>query len=361
MRKVFITLLIIVTVVATGASIWALLKKPDEPYFNTTFDAIPLNAALIVDIRDYGDFCNMLRNNNLWNNLCEIASINTFNEELQLIDSLLLSYEQTAPFRNNMIFSFHPVGKDEMQSIGYVSLNSEKEVQNLVELLRIQLTGKANITQLNYDNVIITDIVFTDRKQQSFNFSFAYRNGIFIFSRSTILLQYAIRQIKADSKITDQGKLAELKRSSGKNASANIYINYDGLPRVALNFFQTRHRKNIESLVRFADWTELDLNLKQDNLLLNGFTECSDVSDHWFETLLAQPPMQVALVDAMPSSTYAYLWMGLRKLEQYFSDYSLYLERNKQTERKKELDRLRTSQGIDLKKDLNLCSILYKE
>jgi len=351
MRKIFLTLLILLAVVAVGASLWVLLSKSEEPVSDTLYDAIPPDAGLIVDIRDYGELCRTLRENDLWNALCGISIIGNMNREMMLLDSLTQCNEQIASFRGNMIFSFHPAGKEEMQGIGYVKISNDKEARSLTDLLKGQLAGKAIVSQRMYDQISITDVAFNEQKQQSFNFSCAYRSGIFIFSRSAILLEHAIRQIAADNNIADQGKLAALIRSAGKNAPANIYVNYSLLPRTALTVFHTRHRKLLEPLTRFADWTELDLNVKSDLLLFNGFTECSDKEEQWLNIFLSQPAMSTALVDAMPSTTYAFLWMGIRQLQQYFTDYGRYLETNKITDRKKELDRLKTAYRIDLQDD----------
>ena len=351
MRKVLVTTLILLAVVAVGASIWVLFPKTEETVSDTLYDAIPLDAGLIVDIRDYGELCRSLRENSLWNILTGISSIGTINEEMMLLDSLVQKYEQTLSFRNNVLFSFHPVGKEEMQSIGFVKMNSDRESRSLIDLIKGQLAGKAVVSQRTYDNVTITEVAFNDKKQQSFNFSCTYRSGIFVFSRSSILLENAIRHIASDANIAANERLTNLIRSAGKSAPANIYINYNQLQRTALTVFHIRHRKLMEPLTQFADWTELDLNIKSDLLLFNGFTECSNGSEQWFNIFLSQPAIPTALVDAMPSTTYAFLWLGIRQLQQYFTDYGSYLERHKQTDRKKELDRIKTSYRIDLQND----------
>jgi len=351
MRKILVSLLFTIATVAIGVSIWVLFSKTEEPVLDSLYDAIPLDAGLIVDIRDYGELCRSLRENDLWNAINGISAIGTLNGDMMLMDSLVHRYDQALSFRNNMIFSFHPVGKDEMQSIGYVKMSNDKEVRNLLDLFKEQLAGKSQISQRAYDQVNITDVVFNDPQRQSRNFSCAHRGGIFIFSRSSILLEHAIRQIAASDKIVQQGKLAELMRSAGKNAPANIYVNYSLLPRIALTVFHDRHRKLMEPLSRFADWTELDLNMKPDLLLLHGFTECSNLTHHWLENILSQPAIPVALVDAMPSSTYSFLWTGIRNLQKYFADYGRYLEQHKETNRKKELDRIKTSFQIDLQNE----------
>ena len=351
MRKFFIILLIFLAVVAVGASLWGLLSKTEEPVSDTLYDAIPLDAGLIVDIRSYGEFCRSLRENDLWNALCGISMIGTLNGDMMLLDSLLQNNEQTALLRGNIVFSLHPTGKDEMKTIGYVKMNNDKEARSLTDFLKMQLAGKAVVSQRMNDQISITDVAFADRELQIFNFSCAYRSGIFIFSRSSILLEFAIRQIASGNAITGQGKLAALIRSAGKNAPANIYLNYSLLPRTALTIFHARHRKLMEPATRFADWTELDLNVKPDLLLFNGFTECIDGQEQWLNIFLSQPAISTALVDAMPSTTYAFLWMGIHHLQQYFTNYGRYLEMNKETDRKKELDRLKANYRIDLQGD----------
>ena len=353
MRKILLTILIIIAAVAVGTSLWVLFSKTEEPVLDTLYDAIPLDAGLIVDIRDYSELCRYLQENDLWKALCGIPAIKTMNAEMLLLDSLVQHRESAIPFGNNIIFSFHPVGKEEMQSICYLKMNSEKEARSMFDLLKGQLTGKAVVSQRAYDQTTVTDIVFNDIKQQFNNFSCAYRSGIFIFSRSAILLENAIRHVATSDNIAANGKLAELMRSSGKNAPVNIYLNYSMLPRTAMTVFHDRQRKLIAPLTQFADWTELDLNIKPDLLLFNGFTECSTDIQQWFKVFLSQPAMPTALVDAMPSTTYTFLWLGIKRIEQYFTDYGHYLEQHKETVRKKELERLKSSFQIDLLNDFS--------
>ncbi len=351
MRKVFIILLVLLAAGAVGMSVYFVLSKEEEHISDTLYDAVPLDAGLIIDIRQYGDLCNLMRENGLWEQLCKMPAVESLSRDILLLDSLAQKYEAGAPFRRHVIFSLHPVGKEETAAIGYVRMSGEKEAKSLTDKLKTQLTGKAVVSQRVYDQINVAEVAFNDKNDQSFNISCAYRNGIFVFSRSSILLESALRQISADHNITHGGKLSELMRTAGKSAPANIYINYDRLPRTALAVLHDRYRKLIEPLAHFADWTELDLNLKSDMLLLNGFTAYNPGAEHRLEAFLAQPSLPVTLTDAMPSTTYAFFWMGVHKLDRYFADYGRYLERYKETARKKELNRINNTFRIDLQKD----------
>ncbi len=351
MRKILVILLVVLAIGVAAISVYVLFSKEEEHISNTLYDAIPLDAGMIVDVPDYNDLCNMIRENRLWEQLCQIASIENLNRDIMLLDSLVRKYEQGMLFRRHVIFSLHPVGKEDMHSIGYVRMNSDKDAKSVVEQFKGQLAGKAVVSQRSYDQTTVTDVTFDDKNQKKYDFSCAYRGGIFVFSRSSILLENALRQIAADHNITQQGKLAELMRTAGKNAPANIYINYNQLPRTALTVFHSKHRVLFGSLARYADWTELDLNLKPDLLLFNGFTECNPASEQWLSAFRSQQAIPVTLVDAMPSTTYAFLWLGIHQLQQYFADYGRYLEWHKEAGYKKELNRIKNTFQIDLQKD----------
>ncbi len=351
MRRILVILLIILAVAAAGISIYFVFSKEEEHISDTLYDAIPSDAGLIIDIRDYGDLCNLMRENELWGQLCRIPSVENLSNDIMLLDSLARKYDVGIPFRQHVIFSLHPVGKEEMSAIGYVRMAGDRDAKNVAERLKSQLSDKAVVSQRSYDQVTVTDVSFNDKNNQSYNISCAYRGGIFVFSRSSILLESALRQISTDSPVTGDEKLAELMRTAGKTASANIYINYERLPRTALTVLHGRYRNLIEPLARYADWTELDLNMKSDLLLFNGFTACDPASEHRLKDFLAQPSLPVTLVDAMPSTTYAFFWMGIRQLRQYFTDYGRHLDFHKESAYKKELARIKNTFQIDLQKD----------
>lgn len=364
MRKTFIILLVVLSAGAAAVSVYFVVSKEEMQVSDTLYDAIPLDAGMIIDIRNYSEFSRSLRGNQLWQQLSGMSSIGRLTRDIVLLDSLSQSHEAGMPFRQHMMVSLHPSGKEEMRTIGYVRMDSEKDAKNVIGLLKQVLSGKAAFSERTYDQVHITDVAFNQPYQQTDNFSCAYRNGIFIFSRSSILLENALRQVVASHNITQQGRLNEIKQTAGKNALANIYVNYGQLPRIALTVLHGKYRNILEPLPRYADWTELDLNLKSDLFIFNGFTICNPASEQWLSALRSQQAIPVTLVDAMPSTTYAFFWLGIHQLPQYFTDYGRYLDQYKETAYQKELDRIKNTFQIELQKDFteqfeNEAAIVY--
>ena len=348
MRKVFVVLLVVLSIGAAAMSVYFLLSDKEEQISDTLYDAIPLDAGLIIDIHDYRELCGIVRQNGFWEQLTDIPSIGRLYQEMLFLDSLT---QRSAIPLQHIIFSTHPIGKEDMQTIGYLKVENEKTAKGVIEKFKQELSGKATFSDRLYDQVNITDVSFPDEKLRRYNFSCSYRQGIFLFSRSSILLENALRQIVADYNITHKNEtLNELIRTAGKHAPANVYINYAQLPRTALTIFHTKHHSLIDPISRYASWTELDLNIKPDMLLLNGFT-IMDSNAQWLSAMKSQPSIPISLVDAMPSTTYAFLWVGIKNIDRYFNDYNHYLDQNKETGYKKELDKIKNTYQIDLQKE----------
>ncbi|MDR1866059.1 MAG: hypothetical protein LBR08_10880 [Bacteroidales bacterium] len=351
MRKFFITVLLVLSFAAAGVSVYFVLSNEKEHVADTLYEAIPPDAGLIIEIRDYATFCGLLSENPLWGQLCKIPSLRLLNEDILQLNRLGQANERVLPLHRHLIFSVHPAGREEMYSIGFLKVDNEKEVEIMTDEFKRKSADAAVFSNRTYDQATITDVVFKQGDKKAQTLSYAYRRGILIFSRSSILLENALRHLVAGPPVTRQGTLAALVRTAGKNAPANIYINYAQLPREAATVVHPTHHKLMQPLVRFADWTVLDLNLKPDLLIFNGFTAYDPLQEHWSAVLQGQQAIPVTLTDAMPPSTYAYLWWGIPHIRQYFTDYGQYLEKNRETAYKKELSRISASFRIDLQAD----------
>ncbi|MDR0815109.1 MAG: hypothetical protein LBN37_05075 [Bacteroidales bacterium] len=350
MRNFFIILLVVLAIAAAAVSAYFVLLKEETTATVEHFDAIPLDAGIIVDIRDWDSFHGLVAENSFWLQLCKIASLGQLNDELEQWDAFSRKQDMAAILRGHLVFSLHPVGKDEMNLIGFVRM-SAKETDHLKNAFKQQWAGTATTTTREYDKTTITDVAFTRKEDATLNFSYAFRKGYLIFSRSTLLLENALRHLDSGEDITRQGKLADLMRTAGKNAAANLYLNYAQMPRATQTLFHADHFKSITPVVNFADWTALDLNLKPELLLLNGFTASDSKSDKWLATLQRQQPLPISLTDAMPPTTYAFFWMGIQQISQYFADYGTYLGNNKDLSYKRELDRIVNTYHFDLQRE----------
>ncbi|MDR3094008.1 MAG: PQQ-like beta-propeller repeat protein [Bacteroidales bacterium] len=350
MRNFLIILLVVLAIAAAAVSVYFVLLKEETAVNVEHFDAIPLDAGVIVDIRNWDSFHALVAENPFWLQLCKIASLGQLNDELEQWDAFSRKPEMADLLRGHLMFSLHPVGKDEMRLMGCIRM-SAKAIDRLSNAFKQHWAGIAVTSTHEYDKTAITDVAFTRKEDATLNFSYAFRKGYLLFSRSTLLLENALRHLDSGEDITRQGKLADLMRTAGKNAAANLYLNYAQMPRMAQTLLHVDRLQTITPVVHIADWTALDLNLKPELLLLNGFTASNSKSDQWLATLQHQQPIPVSITDAMPPTTYAFFWMGIQQISQYFADYGAYLGNNKDLSYKRELDRIANTYHLDIQRD----------
>ncbi|MDR1667507.1 MAG: hypothetical protein LBS03_07445 [Bacteroidales bacterium] len=342
MRTFVVILSVLLFLAGAAFSVYFVLLKEEPPVLEIQFDAVPPDAGIIVDVRDYGALCELMKESPLWTQLCKIASPEKLTKQMAQWQALI---------RGHVVFSVHPLGKEDMGFIGYMRM-SGKEAENVMLSIRQQWPASV-FSDREYDKIVITEVIFSEEKQAPQNFFYAFRNGYLLFSPSSILLENALRQLIVGHNITDRGGLANLVRTAGKNAAANVYLHYEMLPRALRPFLHPDRMKTVSSVTGFADWTALDLTLKPEWMMFNGFTGNAPHSDKWLPVLQTQPPLPVTLTDAMPPTTCAFFWMGIRHIRQYFNDYGNYSTKSGLTAHKKEQERIRASYGIRLENDFS--------
>ncbi len=116
----------------------------------------------------------------------------------------------------------------------------------------------------------ILDVVDAKGNQQ---YHIAVLNGVVLLSPSENLLQKAMNSfLHRKANFTGEEAFKEVAKTSGKIVDARIYINYPQMMKLLGDFTNPEYRSEIQRLSHFAQWTEADLLVKSNDLLLSGYT-----------------------------------------------------------------------------------------
>lgn len=326
-KRIFAVLLILAAV--GGAAFYYFQNKP-EPVVDSVFRAVPLDAALLIDIKDYHSLSGSLASGkSFWEHLSKLPLFDEIDQRFRFIDSVGRTYPQIRTLlsgQHPILLSGHPSGKDEIEYIYYIRVAEEKDFKQFNTLLN-SLQGKAlEYSSRKYEGATIQDISFTANRKD--NFSFAWSHGLLVISKSSILLEKVIRQLSAKESLLDKPGLNEIVKTAGKSAIANFYLNFDYFPAISLKLIQTKYRKELNFIRNFGNWLELDLDAKPDILILNGFST-SNTAQQGFETLFRnQKPLKFEAFSKIPSSAHSFAILGISKLKQYLTDFETLLDAN---------------------------------
>ena len=155
--------------------------------------------------------------------------------------------------------------------------------------------------------------------------SFAFLKGILIMSGKQNLVEDAIRQLKSGVSLMKDKNFSQIINTAGKNAEANVYVNYKNFPAILNHFISPVFKKEINSIADFADCSGWDATVKPNALMLNGFIQVNDSSTRFLNLFRKQKPQEIALTKVIPSKTALLLFYGVSNIKTFHREYKNYL------------------------------------
>ena len=325
MRKYIIVIFLLVIV--AGGAVWYFFPSLKKSVSftgnfsdNSAFKAVPIHSPLVIELQNAEALMQSFSGGNMIIDEIKDAGIITHvTSEIQFISELAKSDAGFAQLcgEKPVLISANFEGKNEVRYIFLASLNDNKEQNLIYETIR--RASKQQISKKNYDE---TEIYRATINNSTFSFSFA--NGIFIACKDAILVEEAVRQSGAES-LLDHPDFVKLNKTSNSNALANIYINHKTIGQLLSKTLNNEVRKKIGFLANYAERTELDLNLKNDELFLSGFSFPNDsTEENYINLFKGQEPLKSDFESVLPSNTSLFISLNIEEQQEFLEKYEEY-------------------------------------
>jgi ribosomal protein L20 len=228
---------------------------------------------------------------------------------------------------NRIIISAHHSGKENIAFLFLMQMNSFRDQKIIVQSIENLLKHQEKLKKREYNNTWIYQINTNNRELY-----FSFNHGILLLSPSAILLESAIRQSEVNESILNDSGFNTVQETAGKNVDANIYINLSQFPEIISYTLNEKYKSNIANFTHFGNWMELDVNLKDDAVLLNGFTFSDQSLHNYLNIFSTQEAVDHKLNQVLPANTSVFISLGISDNAKYFKHYKNYLnEQNKLT------------------------------
>jgi hypothetical protein len=320
------TLLIIgIVLLIAIAGVFYYLKKQKIPDFDI-LNILPTDVAFFIDINDTEKFINKsTKNNAIWEELKSIGGITKFDKQIHKIDSIITNDETLKKHfdEKRMIIAGKKQGKSQLEFLYMMKINNLREQNHLKHYITQWLrNNNYRQTSRSYNNTKLFNIQLD--KNNSFTYSFV--KGVMIGSRSTILVEKAIRSASVKNTIKDEQTFQKLYKTAGKNVAGNLFINYSELNQLIELIINKDQKKQAKSLSNFAKWSALDINIKEETILLNGFTDGLPDKREITDIFSNQEPVEQETPSILPANTSTYVTIGISDKKQYQKDFKSFLE-----------------------------------
>ena len=320
LRKILIISLIICFGGIVVLSFFFLKKQHVKQDF-LTIKAIPINSFCVLSINDFPRFItSTLSSNQMWNGLSSVPAINTLQNNLRFIDSLAGNDLKKASFLNgkNMLISMHFTGNMDFDYLYTIGLETETNSENFIDLVNKKMSAIGKLSSYQYDNTKVYTVSFDSTSTHIF---YSIINNMFVASKARVLVQSSIGQIIANESLLKNKSFALVYNSSNKEKPVNIFLNYKTIPKFLSFFTSKKYYKSISQSNKLANWAELDLSLKNNDLLLNGFITTDSLSDNFLKLFSNQEPVSMNIHEVIPSNASIIVSIGFSNPELYRQTY----------------------------------------
>lgn len=322
MSKKIIYIITAVSAIIIIAFLSLLLKT--DGVFETTgaMKAVPASSPLFIKINKPTTFFDNIPKNEMAKTLGQIGELTPLIEQLNHINTLINDNDDYKKLikGNELIITLNYSGKDNFSPMLLIALKSKSESDLTNNILnKLKSESQATIDTRRYNKVIINEI-----KANNKTFYLAVNKGVLMISDKSMMVEDAIMQLEIES-IENDPELTALLKTVGKQADLNLFINHKHAGRLLAKFTASSLNYKTSLISSYSRWTELDISISADKILLGGFSTVNTIENQYANTLLGQQPITSRIDRILPHSTAYFITLTLSSFKNYLIDYQEYL------------------------------------
>jgi hypothetical protein len=300
-------------VVCLGLVVLFLIKKLDKDEAVQVQGAIPEDAILFAEDIDFEYLTEeFLPESRIWIDFVNFMEKGKLDSMLNAVLAQVRSSESLYELLldEGLNISLHKVGKEQLIPLFYLEYASAHGDHDIENLILAQLEKWAMVNERKYEAVKVFDVSggpgFVPGK-----FSFACLDGICLISTSSMLVEESIRTIHGETNLAADAGLKKVRETEGRYVHANLYINYERLAELFHPYIKESVWGEIAGLSKVASWGELDMDIKQEAITLNGMTFADPDLPLFLGSFKGQSPVKIELHEMMPSGTSYFQHLGI--------------------------------------------------
>ncbi len=284
---------IVVVIILATAYYFLILQKPTN---NNPIELVPNNAAVIIQIDEPENFFQKFNpDNEIWKSLQKSTKINKSLSQFIGLDSIIKSdNDLTSKIPGQIIISLH---YDSAFNESHFLFIVEAENPDITQFQKILTEHFVVSFSENYPDVL--SVYNADLDLTLF---MGLKGNVVMLSIQDWLVDRSIEVGKKRTKhFSKSDAFLNLSSTAGNNTDAKIYYNYKYLSKLLRPYLLHPSSNHLSGLENFAEWTETDLLIKNDELLFSGFTIASNQNE--LNVYSDQEPAQVKSYNIAPNNT----------------------------------------------------------
>ncbi len=276
------TYIIVGIVLAAGILFLIYFLRQSSRDETDAWRAVPEDAIMVMEWPEPGALWKKLTTNtSFWPVIENVDALVAIQQNLNWVDSLFIGNKEIIDLlsQQKLLLSMH----SQNESFGFLlvaEVGKELKMNQIRQAVQNRYQGKIELIERGQQNLSSVLIVDTESDRQ---YTFAIEEGLLIGSFDKELLNKALLALKGGKLLNQSTELQRLEPTKGKAAEAYLYLQYDYFAGLLGAFSADAYSSEVKDfLSKLATWSALDVLVKEQEVLLNGYA-LADSSDFLYQ------------------------------------------------------------------------------
>lgn len=299
--------------VLLAAGFWFLFpSKPAGDGKLTSLDAVSRDAIFVWENVDFPHtFDRIAHHSVIWEELKKIEAVNELNDIMHECDTALRAHSDLSALTGsfNACFAVEPLKKS---FVPVWIFNAGEGVSSRTFINNIE--AALNAKRTDDDNLEI--------KLGKHTLYAHFQQNLVVVCTDRNVAKKALDRLNTDDAVTADSTFQRLYNTTGKVNHGHVFINTPKL----LSILMTENQPQSNLLNELGGRSALDVGLKSNIWILNGFVNTGRYGDDFLSLFQNQKPTARSLLAVMPENTESFVHLGFSHFEEWNRGYAEYLQ-----------------------------------
>lgn len=299
MKRIVIGSIIALVVLILAATGYYYSQKYAVLHSNP-IDAIPTDAAWFLELKNAKSGVDQLSKTDFFKTLSNDSSFGEIKKSIHWLDSVSKTNELSATIwsEQKLFISAHPVKATDFDLLYTCNLPRGKSANNLNTIIE-DLTDEIYTKEERvYEDVRIHELT----KNNESYFTYAISKGVFIFSRTSFLVEDAIRQLKSGVSFNKTKTFTKTGTKFGADESILLFVNHFGLHDMLTGYINSTRSGFMDAINNIGRWTRFSFKPESNSISFKGLSSSYDTTD-LFSSLQNQSATNSICASVLPART----------------------------------------------------------
>ncbi len=274
-----------------------------------THEAVPPEFVFCLETSNYNRLTSALQNHsNIWKEFQKYWTVKELNRLMHEIDSLSRNSEDIKGLvEGNVLISAYQA-EDKLDFLFVLNSPDRNATDELLKLI----DPETEIDKEKFENSTLYTLDFMQKFPDLL--SFTETRGLFIIASSKELIKKSVLHINHNENVFESPEFQKIRTTLGSDVEAHLYISFDELEQMAGWIV---NENKLPDLSGFTSSAALDVEIKPDQLLFNGFSSLNDSTFQQLSLFEGQDPVEQALFTVIPSTVVYFKWLGVSDSQKF--------------------------------------------